>query len=53
MPPDTKTKLISIHTLNLSLFGPPYKTKSIPIPQTEIKSISTTHITTKSIYCQH
>ena len=57
--PDTKTDLISIHTLEASNFRPPHKnqansdidteTKSIPIPHIEIKLISTTHTTTKPI----
>ena len=58
MPPDTKTKLISIQTLNLVISIPaqkqvnsdPYtEIKSTPIPHTKFKSVSTTHTTTKLI----
>ena len=58
MPPDTKTKLISIQSLTKSFstltqnqanYDPYTEIKSTPIPHTEITSISTAHTTTKSI----
>ena len=54
MPLDTRTKLISIQTLNQVIFNPdtrpsqydPFtEIKSNPTPHTEITSISTTHTT--------
>ena len=58
MPPDTKTKLISIQSLTKSFstltqnqanYDPYTEIKSTPIPHTEITSISTIHTTNKSI----
>ena len=45
--PDTKTELISIQTLQKSRFRPPHENKVDSDPYTEIKSISTTHTTSK------
>ena len=55
MPLDTKTKLISIQTLNEVIFDPHTKPSQFhwiklnPIPHTKIKSTSTTHTIVKSI----
>ena len=51
--PRHKTELISIHTLKTSHFRPPRKNQVNSDPYTEIKSISTTHTTTKSISSLH
>ena len=56
IPPDTKTKLISIQILNKVIFNPPTKPSQFwslrwnlvnSDPHTEIKSVSTTHTTMK------
>ena len=51
MPPDAKTKLISIQTRNQDIlyFWPLHKTKSLPMPALKSSLFRPPHTTTKSI----